>query len=66
MAEVKLRTPISQGESKALRVGDIVSFSGEFLFCRDKAIYASWSSRASRGRSPFKWRGSPSTTQDRS
>jgi len=37
MAEVKLRTPISQEESKALRVGDIVSFSGEFLFCRDKA-----------------------------
>jgi len=37
MAEVKLRTPIGQGESRALRVGDIVSFSGEFLFCRDKA-----------------------------
>jgi len=37
VAEVKLRTPISHEESKALRVGDVVSFSGEFLLCRDKA-----------------------------
>jgi len=37
MAEIELQTPIGQGESKALRVGDIISISGEFLFCRDKA-----------------------------
>ncbi|MGQ9514575.1 MAG: FumA C-terminus/TtdB family hydratase beta subunit [Thermoproteota archaeon] len=37
MAEVHLRTPIKSEESKALRVGDIVYFSGEIVFCRDKA-----------------------------
>jgi len=37
MAEVNLRTPISRDASRALRVGDVVSFSGELLFCRDRA-----------------------------
>ncbi|MEM2960858.1 MAG: FumA C-terminus/TtdB family hydratase beta subunit [Candidatus Bathyarchaeia archaeon] len=32
-----LHTPIKAEESKALRVGDIVYFSGEVVFCRDKA-----------------------------
>lgn len=37
MTEFHLKTPIGLEESKALRVKDIVYFSGEVLFCRDKA-----------------------------